>query len=269
MGVIESTETESRLIAEMDRQLVGWDDPIGRLRRALDCNELIAYAQPVCALRGKERVAFAEVLVRLREEERALLPPGDFLPVFEHFKMMRELDGWASRCAIARLSGGARVPRLSVNVSEQTLSDDGFAAFIAAELGRAVVRPDALVFEIDERDALARPAAASRFALALKEVGCKTLIDGFGRRAVSFAPLTALRVDYVKVDGVITRKLGSSDLARSKLNAIVAVGNATGVGVIGESIEAPEVLAQLEAAGVGFAQGFGIQPPAPLDQLAR
>ena len=223
MGERGPSEPESRLIAEMDRQLIGWEDPIGRLRRALERNELIPYAQPVVALRGQETLVFAEVLVRLREEERALLPPGDFLPAFEHFQMMRELDAWTSRCAIARLSGGARVPRLSINISDQTLDDGGFAAFVAAELSRAGVPPDALVFEVDERDALARPAAAARFALSVKEVGCKTLIDGFGRRAVSFAPLTALRVDYVKVDGVIIRKLGSSDLARSKLNAIIVV----------------------------------------------
>lgn len=252
----------------MDRQLVGWDDPVARLRRALERNELVAYAQPVVALRGPVPVAFAEVLVRLREEERALLPPGEFLPVFEHFGMMRHLDAWVVRRAIDRLARGARVPRLSINVSDQTLDDAEFASFIAAELQRAGVKADALVFELDEKDVLARPAVAAQFAVSLREIGCRTLIDGFGRRAVSFAPLTALRVDYVKVDGVIVRKLGSSDMARSKLNAIVLVGDATGVAVIGESVESPEPLAQLKAAGVGYAQGFGLQPPAPLDDLA-
>lgn len=258
----------SRFLDDMDRQLVGWDDPVARLRRALEHNELVAYAQPVIALRGPEPIAFAEVLVRLREEERALLPPGEFLPVFEHFHMMRDLDVWIARCAIARLAQGARLPRLSINVSDQTLDDAQFASFIGAELQRAGVQADALIFEVDEKDALARPAVAARFAVSLKEIGCRMLIDGFGRRAVSFAPLTALRVDYVKVDGVIVRKLGSSDMARSKLNAIVVVGDATGVAVIGESVEAPEPLAHLKAAGVGYAQGFGLQPPAPLDDLA-
>ena len=252
----------------MDRQLVGWDDPVARLRRALERNELVAYAQPVVALRGPETVAFAEVLVRLREEERALLPPGEFLPVFEHFRMMRDLDAWVVRCAIARLARGARLPRLSINVSEQTFDDVEFASFIAAELQRAGVKADALVFELDEKDALARPAVAAQFAVSLKEIGCRTLIDGFGRRSVSFASLTALRADYVKVDGVIVRKLGSSDMARSKLNAIVLVGDATGVGVIGESVESAEPLAHLKAAGVGYAQGFALHPPAPLDDLA-
>jgi EAL domain-containing protein (putative c-di-GMP-specific phosphodiesterase class I) len=259
---------ESRFLDDMDRQLAGWDDPVARLRRALERNDLVAYAQPVVALRGPEPVAFAEVLVRMREEERALLPPGEFLPVFEHFGMMRDLDAWVVRRAIERLARGARVPRLSINVSDQSLDDAEFASFVAAELQRAGVKADALVFELDEKDVLARPAVAARFAVSLKEIGCRTLIDGFGRRAVSFAPLTALRADYVKVDGVIVRKLGSSDMARSKLNAIVLVGDATGVAVIGESVESPEMLAQLKAAGVGYAQGFGLQPPAPLDDQA-
>lgn len=252
----------------MDRQLVGWDDPVARLRRALDRNELVAYAQPVVALSGPGPDAFAEVLVRLKEEERALLPPGEFLPVFEHFHMMRDLDAWIVRCAIDRLARGARPPRLSVNVSEQTLDDAQFASFVAMELRRAGVDADALVFELDEKDALARPEVAAQFAMSVKEIGCRTLIDGFGRRAVSFAPLTALRADYVKVDGVIVRKLAGSDMARSKLNAIVLVGDATGVVVIGESVESPELLTLLRAAGVGYAQGFGVQPPAPLDDLA-
>ncbi|OFZ96023.1 MAG: hypothetical protein A2Z64_15370 [Betaproteobacteria bacterium RIFCSPLOWO2_02_67_12] len=259
---------DSRFLEDMDRQLVGWDDPVARLRRALERNELVAYAQPVMALRGSEPIAFAEVLVRLREEERALLPPGEFLPVFEHFRMMRELDAWIVRRAIDRLARGARLPRLSINISDQTLDDAGFAAFTAAELQRAGVKADALIFELDEKDALARPVVAAQFAVSLKEIGCRMLIDGFGRRSVSFAPLTSLRADYVKVDGVIVRKLGTSDMARSKLNAIVLVGDATGVAIIGESVESQEPLDQLKAAGVGYAQGFGLLPPAPLDDLA-
>lgn len=253
---------------EMDRQLAGWDDPVARLRAALERNELVPYAQPVVTLRDPETAAFAEVLVRLREEERALLPPGDFLPVFEHFRMMRELDVWIVRCAIRLLARGARLRRLSVNVSEQTLDDTGFASLIHSELQRAGLQADALVFEVEEKDALDHPAMAARFAGAVKEVGCAVLLDGFGRRSVSFAPLTALQADYVKVDGVIVRKLGTSDRARAKLNAIVVVGNAMGVRVIGESVEAPEPLEQLKAAGVEFAQGFGIRPPAPLEELA-
>ena len=73
----------------------------------------------------------AEVIVRMREEEQALLPPGDFLPVFEHYKMMPQLDRWVVRHTARHLMGGSRIPRFMINVSTQTLTDAQFAPFVA------------------------------------------------------------------------------------------------------------------------------------------
>lgn len=267
-SVEDEARASAQLVGDMERQLAGWSDPIGRLRGALERNELVAFAQPVVSLRGPESIAFVEILVRLKEEERSLLPPGEFLPVFEHFRMMNDLDRWILRNAVDCLARGSSVPRFSINVSDQTLGDSGFASHVSSELKRTRVPPDSLIFEVEERDVLAQPAVAARFSRALKGIGCHTLIDGFGRRSVTFSPLTAMQVSYVKVDGVIVRKLSTSDMARSKLNAIVVVGDATGVSIIGESVESPEPLAQLKAAGVGFAQGHGVRPPGPLEEFS-
>jgi EAL domain-containing protein (putative c-di-GMP-specific phosphodiesterase class I) len=58
-------------------------------------------------------------------------------------------------------------------------------------------------------------------------------------------------------------------VARTKLNAIIRVGQAIGLKVIAECVEEPEVLARLRAIGVGFVQGFGIVQPQPLETLTR
>lgn len=124
--------------------------------------------------------------------------------------------------------------------------------------------PDALVFEIAESDALNISAAAEGFARALKEIGCQVLIDGFGQRAMSFAPLKALRLDYVKVDGRIVRNILRSSGALNKLSAILRVCEVMGLGVIGECVKDQDVLAKLRSISVRYAQGFGIKRPAPL-----
>jgi EAL domain-containing protein (putative c-di-GMP-specific phosphodiesterase class I) len=256
-------------LEQMDRQLAGWQDPARRLVEALERDELVLYAQPVFAFHGAERFPIAEVLVRLREEERALLPPGEFFPVFEHYGMMPQLDCWVTRKVVARLARGSRVPRLSVNVSAQTLNAAEFALFVAAELERARVPPASLIFEVDENDALVSPGPAEQFAASVRATGCQILLDGFGRRSVTFAPLTSLRAAYVKVDGVIVRKLPSSEVARSKLRAIARVGEVIGAAVIGECVEDQDVLDQLRACGAGYAQGFGLCRPMPLDSIAE
>ncbi len=252
----------------MDSQLAGTDDPPARLRQALAHNEFELYCQPIRALFGDERYPMAELLIRMREEERALLPPGEFLPLFEHYGLMPDLDRWVVSRAIERLASGSRVPLFTVNVSGQTLRDSQFAIHVGTQLRKAGVAPASLAFEIDESDVLARLETAVRFANAMKAVGCGLLVDGFGRRALSFAPLKALRVDYVKVDGSIVRKLLTSEVARLKMNGMIRVAEALGVGLVAECVEDEAVLARLKALNVSHAQGFGIYQPHPLVSIA-
>ena len=128
---------------------------------------------------------------------------------------------------------------------------------------------DRLLFEIDESDALLRLGAASKFAAACRTVGSGLLVDGFGRRSVSFMPIKELGVQYVKVDGSITRRLLTSDVARTKMNAILRVSEALKFAIVAECVEDQDVLMRLKGLGCGYAQGFGIYQPHPIDALAR
>ena len=119
------------------------------LHSALDNDELAIYGQLILALSGAAHYPMAEVLVRLRVEEKALLPPGEFLPVFEHYGMMPQLHRWVVRTLARRLASGSKVARFTVNLSGQTLDDPGFPDDVAAQARAAGIAPSALVFEID------------------------------------------------------------------------------------------------------------------------
>lgn len=259
---------DDKFLERMDHELAGWSDPASRLRGALENDEFTLYCQPIAALSGPERFPLAEILVRMREEERALLPPGEFLPVFEHYGMMPQLDRWVLRHVVKHLAARSRIGRFTINVSGQTLQDAEFPRFAAAQLRAARVAPNALMFEIDESDVLARLESASRFAAAVKAHGGGLLIDGFCRRSVSFAPLKRLRVDYLKVDGSVIRKVVTSAAAQAKVKAVVRVAEALKAGVVAECVEEQDVLAQLKALDVGYAQGFGVHQPQPLERFA-
>jgi len=262
---------DDKSLDQTSAELTGWPKPLARLREALEKSEFALYCQPIAALAkdpgSRQRYPMAEVLVRMREEERALLPPGEFLPVFEHYGMMPQLDRWVLRHTVQQLARGSRIPRFTVNVSGQTMRDAGFPAFVVAELRAAGIAMDAVMFEIDESEALARPESAAAFASAVKAYGGGVLLDSFCHRAVSFAPIKALRPDFVKVDGSVIRKLLTNEGAQSKLKAVVRVALALGIGVVAECVEMPEVLALLKALDVGFAQGFGVYQPQPIEKV--
>jgi len=234
----EDTEREQKLLEEMDEALALWSDSATRLREALQYDEVQLYHQPILALRTA-RFEMAEVLVRLREEETLLLPPGDFLPAFEHCGMLPDLDRWVVRKVLQRLhdEGAGGLCSFGINVSRQTLEDSAMPRFIAKELTATGLAPDSLYFEIDENDMLSRPGAAAEFATAVKTIGCRVAIDGFGRRSVSFAPLKKLPVDFLKVDGSIVRNILRSDMALRKLGAMIRVGQIVGFDLIAECVE--------------------------------
>lgn len=252
------------LLRQLNQDFMGWEDPPNRLLRALERDELVLYAQPVLALRAEQTFPMAEVLVRLQDDEAVFLPPGGFLPLFEHFRLLPQLDRWVVRQSVARLARSPRVPRLCINVSTQTLGDPEFVPELLAELARAKVSPGSLVIEIGEHDMLERPDVVDAFFASLRAGGCRLAIDGFGRRAVSLSTLSALRPDFVKVDGGIVRSLHLGQSSRKKLAAMVNLAKAVGFELIGAGVETPDTLAYLREAGVDYAQGFGIQVPAPI-----
>jgi EAL domain-containing protein (putative c-di-GMP-specific phosphodiesterase class I) len=257
---------QEKPIDQTDADLAGGLNAAPRLRQALENDEFALYAQAVLAFGGDERYPMAEILVRLREEEKAMLPPGEFLPVFEHYRMMPELDRWVVRKVIRHLAKGSKPRRFTINIASQTIEDAKFPQFFAAEA--KAVAAGSLLFEVAEADLLGRAEPVARFVAAINAAGGGVIIDGFGRKSVSFTPLKTLRPAYVKIDGSITRKLLSSEVARTKLAAVQRVATAVGFGVIAECVEEPEIIQRLKALGVGYAQGFGIHKPQAVDALA-
>ena len=261
-------EQKKLVFEKSGAQVPDWEKPVERLVEALVQDEFELYAQRIVALDQPKAAPMAEVLLRMREEEQRLLPPGSFLPVFERCGMMPALDRWVMRRAIARLARGSRVPSLSLNISGQTLSDPDFPPAVATELSRHRVPPASIAFEVLEEDALALPNSVEKFADAARRIGCCLTIDGFGYSPVWLAPLEALKPNYVKVDRAVIRNL-NSQTARGKLDRIVRAGKKLGIGVIGECVEGNEVLATLKAAGAGFAQGYGIHVPMPINEVLQ
>jgi EAL domain-containing protein (putative c-di-GMP-specific phosphodiesterase class I) len=260
---------DEKLLESAESQLSGWTDPAGRLREAIEKDEFALYCQPIHSLAGEPAYPMAEILVRMREEEAALLPPGEFLPVLEHFRMMPLLDRWVVRNVLRHIAGGSRIPCFTVNLSSQTLEDPEFVKFVDVELAEQGVGPEALAFEIDESDTLAREQATVAFASAYRALGGKLLVDGFGRRSVSFRALKSIGVHFVKVDGSITRKILSSEVAATKLNAILRIGEQLRYGAVAECVEDQNVLTRLKALGVALAQGFGIHQPQPIQNFVE
>jgi hypothetical protein len=89
-GIASAHEGGSAAYVEsLTAELTGWDDPHARIREAIEHDEFDHHVQEIVALRENTVPArMQEVLIRMRDEEKNLIPPGAFLPVAERCGLM-------------------------------------------------------------------------------------------------------------------------------------------------------------------------------------
>jgi EAL domain-containing protein (putative c-di-GMP-specific phosphodiesterase class I) len=229
-------------------------------RSALADDRLLLHAQPIIDLRDSGIVGL-EPLVRLRDEEGRIVPPGDFLPVAERHGLIREIDQWVTERAVELAATGAPV---EVNLSAASVGDEEMLETIRAALERTGADPALVVFEVTETALMADVDRGRMFSVAVRQLGCRFALDDFGTGYGTFTYLKHIPIDYLKIDIEFVRDLLSSPDDERLVRAIVAMARDLGKTTIAEGVEDAATLERLRHLGVDQAQGYHIGRPAEI-----
>nr|WP_315429541.1 EAL domain-containing protein [uncultured Albidiferax sp.] len=248
---------------------MGWTS---RIERALDDDGFVLFAQRIHSLDVGEVGIHAEVLLRMRNDDGTLTPPGAFLPAAERFHLASRVDRWVLRNTLEwmkQLDPATAICSLSVNLSGQSVSDRTFHVWASELLADAGVGIRAkLCFEVTETAAVTNLADAALFIQSLRASGVRVALDDFGAGASSFGYLKSLPVDYLKIDGQFVRNVVTDPLDDAAVRCFVDVARVLGIETVAEFVDDPAVLQRLLTLGVDFAQGYLLHKPEPIDALA-
>ena len=242
-----------------------------RIEQALDEDRFVLFAQRISPLQGEHDTIHAEVLLRMKDADGSLIPPGAFLPAAERFHLASRVDRWVVKKVIAWMSALPtlkHVVNISVNLSGQSVGDKAFhrwAIEVMENAGPAIC--SRLCFEITETAAVTNLADATVFFEHVRERGVRVALDDFGAGASSFGYLKKFPVDYLKIDGQFVRDLLTDSLDEAAVRCFTDVAKVVSVKTVAEFVEAPAVLDRLREMGVDFAQGYLLHKPAPIGEL--
>ncbi|MCB1874751.1 MAG: EAL domain-containing protein [Chromatiales bacterium] len=245
---------------------------VERIRKALDENRLVLYAQTIAPNATFDAQPLWEILLRMRAEDGTLLPPGAFLPAAERYGLMPQIDRWVTRQVLLRLSHheGELAPRhIAINLSGASLGDEEFLAFLRRAFDLYGVEASTICFEITESAAIANLSNARRLIAEMRELGCHFALDDFGSGLSSFGYLKNLPVDYLKIDGSFVRDMARDRIDAAMVQAINEVGHLMGLATVAEFVEDRETREALRRIGVDYVQGLAIGQPQPLEDLLR
>jgi len=248
---------------------------VARVKRALNENRFFLEAQPIVPIleAGTQPTAprSYELLLRMRELDGSVVPPGAFLPAVERYNLTQRVDRWVISNALHWLAANPattqRIGRVYVNLSGDSLSDPQLHDFIRTMLDETRVQPVKIGFEITETAAIGNLTRANQLIAELRRLGCAFSLDDFGSGVSSFAYLKALTVDWLKIDGLFVGNIVHDPVDHEMVRSITDIGHVMGKKVVAESVESTAVLERLRQMGVDYAQGHALGSPIGLDAV--
>jgi len=240
-----------------------------RLEQALDEDRFVLYAQRIFALTSDRSLLHVEILLRLVDEEGAIVLPASFLPAAERFNLASRVDRWVLSKTVAMLQSLPSLDHLGmvcINLSGQSVGDRAFhrAAFELLEQAGADVCSK-ICIEITETAAITNMADANRFIEQAHATGIRIALDDFGAGTSSFGYLKSLAVDKIKIDGQFVRDVLTDLLDDAAVRCFVDVARVVNVQTVAEWVDSESVLARITDMGVDFAQGFHLHRPEPME----
>jgi diguanylate cyclase (GGDEF)-like protein len=233
---------------------------IERIQNALDHDALVVYSQPIVDLRSG-CLAREELLVRMRDSDGGIVPPGIFLPTAERFGLVEHIDAWMLDRGLELVGEGRAV---SVNLSAKTMQAGGFIDAIEAGVRRGL-DASLLTLEITETATVSNIELVRDIAERLSELGCGLALDDFGTGFGAFTYLKHLPIDLIKIDAEFVRDLADNPTDQRMVRAMVAIARAAGQRTVAEGVEDITSLDLLRRYGVDFAQGFYLGRPAEVN----
>lgn len=241
-----------------------WLDMENGIRHAFKEDQFFVVFQPQLE-NSKNQLVGMEVLLRWRHPERGLIPPLEFIKIAEQSALINQIGEFVADAACkqirAWLDKGLSIPRVSFNISARHLRSPTLVKSLIATTLKYGIEPYMLCIEITEHALLEEGDVVKKNMREIKAAGFSISLDDFGMGHSSLLYLKRWAVDEVKIDRSFVDGLLNSAEDRVIVKAIVALGDALGLQLVGEGVENQMQADILAASGCKNVQGYFYSPP--------
>jgi EAL domain-containing protein (putative c-di-GMP-specific phosphodiesterase class I) len=242
------------------------------LRQALEGDGFTVEYRPVLDLRSST-VAGVEALVRWDHPRRGRLDPEEFLPLAEETGLIHSIGAFmldaACRQTVQWAADSPDQPALTtwLRIFTSQLLQPELPGMARATLSRTGVDPGAVCLVIDESVLADQSRSTANSLLALKGLGMRLAVAGFGAGRSSVADLRRFPLDQLTLDPSLIQGFGRRADDSALVAAMTSMAAALGLTVMAAGVETEDQLTELGALRCDLAQGPHIAGPEPADVL--
>lgn len=232
------------------------------LRDVLAQCRIVLHRQPCVSCKDEAEVLQYETLMRIFGEDGKLIPANVIIPMAKHLHLTQEFDKHIVSEALARLAKPENAGIvMAVNLFPQSILDSSFTAWLYDMLRQHAGVAPRIAFEVMEHGVTDKLDALRGWVERVAELGAKTGLDQVGKGFKSFSYLSALKIDYIKIDGSYARGIHENRDNQFFVDSLVKYAHALDIQVIAESVENREEWDMLKSLRVDGVKGYGVARP--------
>ena len=237
---------------------------------ALNNDEFCLYLQPKYNV-DEKKVCGAEALVRWNRPGIGLVPPDEFIPIFEENSFIINIDYYIfdKVCELLRslLDEGKNPVPISVNFSRLHLNNTKILTKLKDNLEKYNLTPDYIEIEITESALADNDSYMYSILNEIHRLGFKLAMDDFGTGMSSLNSLRKLPFDILKLDKDFFHKDHITKREQIVIRNIVRLGKELAMTIVSEGIETKEQISFLKNIKCPIIQGYFFSKPLPKQEF--
>lgn len=251
-----------------------------KLRREKDMEQLImssmvndkveVWYQPIFSTEH-HRFISAEALVRIRDNDGKLVPPGAFIEIAERNGMILQLGEIVFE-KVCRFINSTQISLFGVDYIEVNLSVVQCAYRDLADdyiriMEKSGVSPKQINLEITESASMNARKTLLENMKKLMDYGVSFSLDDFGTGQSNLDYIVDMPVEIVKFDKGMTNAYFENGKAKYIMDAAMNMIRGMDLKIVSEGIETEEQFWTMENLGINYIQGYYFSKPLPADEF--
>ena len=243
------------------------------LPRAIEEGEFKVFYQPKYDIQCEPcRLNSAEALIRWNHHELGMIPPCDFIPLFEKNGLVHIVDRFvwkevANQIAKWREKYNILFP-VSVNLSRAEILDSNLEESLKVLIAKYDLPVSVFKLEVTE-SAYTDDKQLVEIVRRLRESGYEIEMDDFGAGYSSLNMISSLPIDVLKMDMGFIRNIKEDNREFRLVELILDIARYMDVPVVAEGVETEEQLELLRKANCRYVQGYYFSRPLPAQEFEQ
>ena len=237
---------------------------------AISENRVEVFYQPIYSV-IEEKFVSAEALVRIRNRDGSIIPPGQFISVAEETGLIAQLGElvFEKTCRFIKEKDIRRygIEYIEVNLSVIQCEQRSLAKDYRKIMEKYQIDPSCINLEITETASIQTKKILLENMKKLMNFGVTFSLDDFGNGQSNLNYLIDMPVAILKIDQSMTKAYFESMRAQFVVEAAVNMVHDMNLKMVAEGVETKDQLLAMEKIGVDYIQGYYFSQPLPEDKF--